>query len=109
MLSYFNFHFVIIFSEGVRNMLASEEYSRFSILKGKVYNFIVMDPVGKDFSIIQGRNGGTFSDKTIALFAIQALEILERVHNKGITHRDLKPDNFRLRLNGDGIVLSSNL
>jgi serine/threonine protein kinase len=36
----------------------------------------------------------TLSSKTIAMIGIQLIDRLEHIHNKGILHRDIKPDNF---------------
>ena len=58
------------------------------------FNYLVMDYSGIALSTYLDLCGGRFSLKTTCLFGIQALGLLETVHNKYILHRDIKPENF---------------
>lgn len=58
------------------------------------YNYMAMDYCGYSLSSLQTLCGGKLSLKTVCLFGIHSLSILESVHNKYILHRDIKPENF---------------
>lgn len=59
------------------------------------YNFMVMGLLGDNLSEIRKRQPeGKFALLTTVKLAIQMIEILEGVHERGIVHRDIKPSNF---------------
>ena len=58
------------------------------------FNYLVMDYSGHALGNLLDLCGGKFSLKTTCQFAIQALGVIETVHNKYILHRDIKPENF---------------
>lgn len=62
-------------------------------------NYMIMDFLGPSLSdLFQFRNK-QFSLKTVCLLAIQMLQRIEYIHEKGFIHRDIKPENFVIGLN----------
>ncbi|GBC08404.1 hypothetical protein RclHR1_08090008 [Rhizophagus clarus] len=61
----------------------------------KLYNALVMDLLGPNLRLVRQ----AYEKLPVAFvsdIAIQMVNILEHVHNKGIVYRDVKPDNFLL-------------
>jgi len=59
--------------------------------------YMIINLLGESIeSILEKR--GTFSLKLVLQIGLQIIEILETIHNKGLVHRDIKPDNFLLGL-----------
>ncbi|KAH7827595.1 putative rho-associated protein kinase 1 [Monocercomonoides exilis] len=61
----------------------------------KKFKFVAMELLGPNLlELINLTETGTFSIKTVAGFAIQALTAIEALHTCGFIHRDIKPANF---------------
>lgn len=56
--------------------------------------FMVMDLQGLSLSVIKKNYINVFSLKTVLMLGIEAVKILNDVHDCGIVHRDIKPANF---------------
>ena len=56
-------------------------------------NYMVIDYLGISLTEMVKKNGH-FNIKQLCFLAIQMLDILQSIHNKGMIHRDIKPDNF---------------
>jgi len=54
---------------------------------------IIMDLLGPSLENLLHKNK-KFRLKTVILLAIQMIELLRYIHDKGYIHRDIKPDNF---------------
>jgi serine/threonine protein kinase len=59
--------------------------------------YMVINLLGKSLQTLINRNK-RFSLQLTLQIGIQVIEILETIHNKGLVHRDIKPDNFLLGL-----------
>ncbi|OHT06531.1 CK1 family protein kinase [Tritrichomonas foetus] len=66
-------------------------YGLFDYGKSRV---LAMDQMGPSLEFMFRRCGKKFSLKTVLMIADQVLRIMEYVHQCGILHRDIKPQNF---------------
>ena len=60
------------------------------------YNILVMQRMGKSLEDVLEEQGGTLSSKTVLALGVRLLQALQHIHNKGMIHRDLKPQNMML-------------
>ncbi len=83
------------------------EYTMYNALRNKrgipgVYWFglnsnnriLVMDFIGPSLDKIYNNNRDCFSVNGVLKLGINILELIERVHESGIIHRDIKPNNI---------------
>ena len=70
-------------------------------LDGEGYLFLVQDYIkGKTYrALLEGRKlqGKLFSEAEVKKFLLQLLPVLEYIHNLGVIHRDISPDNIILQ------------
>ena len=60
------------------------------------YNILIMQRMGKSLEDVLEEQGGTLSSKTVLALGVRLLQALRHIHNKGMIHRDLKPQNMML-------------
>jgi len=66
--------------------------------KDKVNYYMVLNLLGESLQTLKERRA-PFSLKLVLQIGIQIINLLRMIHNKGLVHRDIKPDNFLLGLN----------
>ncbi|NJP07104.1 MAG: serine/threonine protein kinase, partial [Chloroflexaceae bacterium] len=68
--------------------------------------FLVMEYIpGDDLGQLLNQRGQPFPVNHVLQWADQLLDVLEYLHQQGIVHRDIKPQNLKLTARGDIILL----
>lgn len=71
-----------------------------------MYNVLVLDRLGKNIEQLRSEApSGRLTLSHVNTIADNTLRILERFHDKGFVHRDMKPDNILTGPNGRGFYL----
>jgi len=63
------------------------------------FDILVMELIGPSLEQLLKSCGGKFSILTTILIGKQILKIINHIHSKGVVHRDIKPDNFLVKIN----------
>jgi serine/threonine protein kinase len=58
------------------------------------YNIMIMELLGESLEEIFNISNRKFSISTVLFLGANILKIIEKVHNAGFIHRDIKPNNF---------------
>jgi serine/threonine protein kinase len=58
------------------------------------FNYMVIDKLGKSLEEQRVACGGTLTLRTVLALGLTMIKRIEAVHNCGVIHRDIKPDNF---------------
>jgi serine/threonine protein kinase len=66
--------------------------------KDKTNYYMVLNLLGESLQSLKERKN-RLSLKIVLQIGIQVINLLRMIHNKGLVHRDIKPDNFLLGLN----------
>jgi casein kinase I family protein HRR25 len=61
--------------------------------------YMVINLLGESLQSV--KNNATFSLTSVLQIGIQVIILLKTIHDKGLVHRDIKPDNFLLGLNNE--------
>lgn len=70
----------------------------------RICNGLVIQLLGKSLTDYKSISE-PFSIRTVSWLAVKALNILQQVHDHGIVHRDIKPDNFCIGIGSSDVNL----
>jgi serine/threonine protein kinase len=65
--------------------------------KDQINYYMTINLLGESLQVLKERKK-TFSLKLVLQIGIQIITLLKMIHDKGLVHRDIKPDNFLLGL-----------
>ena len=68
------------------------------------HRYLCLDMLGPNLETVLKEQGGHLPESVVASIGIRALETLEGIHQAGIVHRDIKPQNMCLDRQGKPIV-----
>lgn len=96
--------------EIVMHQIASEHPSVLTlhkVIEEDRFIFLVVDycPGGDLFNVIVERRSFCHNDYLVKKVFIQILDAVQSIHEKGIYHRDLKPDNIFVNADGTEVFL----
>lgn len=78
-----------------RNLQTENGFPKiYDFKKTKKHNIAIMEYLGPTLEELFEFCNHKFSLKTTLMIGIQILNRIEKIHNLGIIHRDIKPDNF---------------
>lgn len=66
----------------------------YEILQSDDYNMLIMELLGESLEDLFIKYSRCFSINTVLYLGVEILQIIERIHNAGFIHRDIKPNNF---------------
>ena len=79
-----------LYKRGMRSGIAKI----YSLIQTPKFNMMVMELLGSSLDSMFTKCGKCFSLETTLLLAINIITLLEKMHNAGFIHRDIKPNNF---------------
>ena len=66
----------------------------YKLIQTNEYNMLIMELLGPSLEKIFASYNNILKLETVCNIAIQIISLLEKIHNIGIIHRDIKPNNF---------------
>lgn len=69
------------------------------------YSYLVLNLLGNSLECYKEKCGGSLSLKCVLMIGIKLLERIKTIHQAGILHRDIKPDNILFSVDPDDDTL----